>query len=233
MDLGDWTLPKVKNESLSETSEAARVVWPPILSSDCSTWLATRKAKSDSKEKLEDSLNQWLVSSSPLQSGKTDYVAAIREGVEKSMEVFTEYLRESTPDSRESFATDLILEDKYSEKVREDDVLNPWLVPATSDSFIKGVDKIANDLEDVTISIPPSTSTSLWLSDCIDSGISRAESMISDAMSTLTMDTQEDGWSVWLSPEAQDFYAYDGVESEASIEIIDSINEDFEHMDEI
>lgn len=236
-----------KNESLalSSTPESARdswVVWPPILSSDCSTWLATRKAKSVCKEARDDSLNQWLVPSNPPQSGTTDYVAAIREGLEKSMDAFAEYLRESTPPSSESSTT------AESHETVEDDGSNPWLVPSTSRRTSRDVvDKISSYLRDAHIEneldatsnspIPPTASPGLWLgmSDCIGTKIgsrSRAESIISDAMSTITMETEEDspneGWSVWLSTESQDLYAFDGVESEASIEIID-----FENMDEI
>merc|ERR1711890_76591 len=104
--------------------------------------------------------------------------------------------------------------------------LNPWLVSSTSPSspiqtIVEGVNKFLVELNlennstapaRTSCTAPARTSSSFddqtgpWLS-MSDSG--RAESIISEAMST------------WLVAETQDVYTFDGVESEASIEIID------------
>lgn len=58
-----------------------RVVWPAILSSDCSTWLSTRKAESDKKqtEKENSRENPWLASGAELSA--TDLATSVREGL--------------------------------------------------------------------------------------------------------------------------------------------------------
>jgi len=276
MDLGEWTITKPKNERLLDTVEteaAGWVVWPPILSSDCnSTWLATRKAKAEEKEKRDESLSQWLVQSAPEDTHKIDYVAAIREGFEKSMDAFANCLRESIKVDVESEDKSIICLNPWlvssstataaervvspdSTKTGEevDKHLNPWLVSSTPPSspiqtIVEGVNKFLVELNlennstapaRTSSTAPARTSSSFddqtgpWLS-MSDSG--RAESIISEAMSNMKMDTEEDAskaaLSTWLVAETQDVYTFDGVESEASIEIIDPTL-DFETMDEI
>jgi len=58
-----------------------RVVWPAILSSDCSTWLSTRKAESDKKqtEKENSRENPWLATGAELSA--TDLATSVREGL--------------------------------------------------------------------------------------------------------------------------------------------------------
>jgi len=268
MDLGEWTMAKPQNERLLDTveTEAGWVVWPPILSSDCnSTWLATRKAKAEEKEKKDDSLSQWLVQSTTEDTHKIDYVAAIREGFEKSMDAFANCLQEaikvhvesedkpnirlnpwlvSSPSSTAMAAERVVSPDSTKPGEKVDDHLNPWLVSSTSSSLgqtvVEGVNKFLVELNLENNSTAPARTSSsfddqtgLWLS-MSDSG--RAESIISEAMSNMKMDTEEDAskavLSTWLATDTQDVYTFDGVESEASIEIIDPTF-DFETMDEI
>jgi len=58
-----------------------RVVWPAILSSDCSTWLSTRKAESDKKqtEKENSKENPWLATGG--EKSATDLASSVREGL--------------------------------------------------------------------------------------------------------------------------------------------------------
>lgn len=272
---GEWTLGKDENERLSSLPDSSSwVVWPPILSSDCtSTWLATRKAKVE--EKRHESLSKWLVpSSTEGETNKVDYVAAIREGVEKSMDAFANCLRESIEVDVEkkeqsnhhlnswlvassSSSSSSPVAKEIMEQVnpwltapgsgqtgeKKDPHLNPWLVSPSSSSsssssaVVEGVNKflveLSLDNNTSARSITPSRQdgkNGAWLS-MSDSG--RAESVISDAMK---MDTEDDEpksiLSEWLAVEPRDVYTYDGVESEASIEIIDQTF-DFETMEEI
>merc|ERR1711970_1346765 len=57
------------------------VVWPKILSSDCSTWLSTRKAESDKKqsEKEKEKDNPWLIKDGEISS--VDLANNVREGL--------------------------------------------------------------------------------------------------------------------------------------------------------
>merc|ERR1711971_790896 len=270
---GEWTLGKAENERLSNLpTSSSWVVWPPILSSDCtSTWLATRKAKAEEKEKRDDSLRKWLVPySTEAETNKVDYVAAIREGVEKSMDAFANCLRESIQvdveqeeESNKHLNSWLVASSSSSPVAKEiieqispwltapgsgqtgvkkDPHLDPWLVSPSpssspSSSVVEGVNKFLVELSlDNNTSARSSTSSrqdaknGVWLS-MSDSG--RAESVISDAMK---MDTEDDELkpilSEWLAVESRDVYTYDGVDSEASIEIIDQTF-DFETMEEI
>jgi len=58
-----------------------RVLWPAILSSDCSTWLSTRKAESDKKqtEKENSRENPWLATGGEILA--TDLASSVREGL--------------------------------------------------------------------------------------------------------------------------------------------------------
>ena len=63
-----------------ETSKI-RVEWPTILSSDCSTWLSTRKAESEKKqaEKEKEEENPWLVKGD--EKSAIDLASSVREGL--------------------------------------------------------------------------------------------------------------------------------------------------------
>merc|ERR1712106_1022799 len=58
-----------------------RVEWPTILSSDCSTWLSTRKAESDKKqsEKEKPDDNPWLVKGGAMSA--VDLASTVRVGL--------------------------------------------------------------------------------------------------------------------------------------------------------
>eukprot|EP00090_Calanus_glacialis_P045371 TRINITY_DN8384_c0_g1_i4.p1 TRINITY_DN8384_c0_g1~~TRINITY_DN8384_c0_g1_i4.p1 ORF type:complete len:332 (-),score=128.96 TRINITY_DN8384_c0_g1_i4:199-1194(-) len=58
-----------------------RVEWPTILSSDCSTWLSSRKAESEKKqaEKEKDEENPWLVKGG--EKSAIDLARTVREGL--------------------------------------------------------------------------------------------------------------------------------------------------------
>jgi len=57
------------------------VVWPKILSSDCSTWLSTRKAESDKKqsEKEKEKDNPWLIKDGEISA--VNLANNVREGL--------------------------------------------------------------------------------------------------------------------------------------------------------
>merc|ERR1711890_19968 len=171
---------KPKNERLLDTveTEAGWVVWPPILSSDCnSTWLATRKAKAEEKEKRDESLSKWLVQSKPEDSHKIDV-----ESEDKPIIGLNPWLV-SSPSSERVVSPDST---KTGEEVEKH--LNPWLVSSTSPSspiqtIVEGVNKFLVELNlENNSTAPARTSSSFddqtgpWLS-MSDSG--RAESIIS------------------------------------------------------
>merc|ERR1711915_425964 len=75
----------IRMPSVSIETKKIRVEWPTILSSDCSTWLSTRKAeankKQQEKEKAEE--NKWLVQAE-VQGGQksaVDLARSVREGL--------------------------------------------------------------------------------------------------------------------------------------------------------
>eukprot|EP00091_Calanus_sinicus_P017214 TRINITY_DN370_c0_g1_i12.p1 TRINITY_DN370_c0_g1~~TRINITY_DN370_c0_g1_i12.p1 ORF type:complete len:219 (-),score=58.93 TRINITY_DN370_c0_g1_i12:14-670(-) len=72
--------PHMSRMATPETSKI-RVEWPTILSSDCSTWLSTRKAESEKKqaEKQKDEENPWLVKGG--QKSAIDLASTVREGL--------------------------------------------------------------------------------------------------------------------------------------------------------
>jgi len=69
------------HRSVTPEPQKIRVVWPAILSSDCSTWLSTRKAESDKKqtEKENTKPNPWLVAEEDLAA--TNLASSVREGL--------------------------------------------------------------------------------------------------------------------------------------------------------
>eukprot|EP00092_Neocalanus_flemingeri_P014581 GFUD01015731.1.p1 GENE.GFUD01015731.1~~GFUD01015731.1.p1 ORF type:complete len:395 (+),score=151.07 GFUD01015731.1:116-1300(+) len=83
------------NMKRSTTPTKIRVEWPTILSSDCSTWLSTRKAESDKKkddrEKADD--NPWLVKGGTMSAvdlANTVRVGLLRAGSVQAMETSPE-----------------------------------------------------------------------------------------------------------------------------------------------
>merc|ERR1712002_1160353 len=72
--------PSVYRNAASDEGKI-RVVWPTILSSDCSTWLSTRKAESDKKqaEKETTRSNPWLVRGG--EDSSVDLARQVREGL--------------------------------------------------------------------------------------------------------------------------------------------------------
>eukprot|EP00092_Neocalanus_flemingeri_P029023 GFUD01031508.1.p1 GENE.GFUD01031508.1~~GFUD01031508.1.p1 ORF type:complete len:459 (+),score=173.92 GFUD01031508.1:95-1471(+) len=85
------------NMKRSTTPTKIRVEWPTILSSDCSTWLSTRKAESDKKkddrEKADD--NPWLVKGGTMSAvdlANTVRVGLLRAGSVQAMETSPEKL---------------------------------------------------------------------------------------------------------------------------------------------
>merc|ERR1711892_1260700 len=72
--------PTMNRMATPETGKI-RVEWPTILSSDCSTWLSTRKAESDKKhtENENTEVNPWLVKGG--QKSAIDLASSVREGL--------------------------------------------------------------------------------------------------------------------------------------------------------
>merc|ERR1712106_413840 len=72
--------PDMNRIAIQETKKI-HVEWPTILSSDCSTWLSTRKAESDKKqsekEKTDD--NPWLVKGGAMSA--VDLASTVRVGL--------------------------------------------------------------------------------------------------------------------------------------------------------
>merc|ERR1712106_305109 len=72
--------PNMNRIAIQETKKI-HVEWPTILSSDCSTWLSTRKAESDKKqsekEKTDD--NPWLVKGGAMSA--VDLASTVRVGL--------------------------------------------------------------------------------------------------------------------------------------------------------
>merc|ERR1712106_1154359 len=72
--------PTMNRMATPETGKI-RVEWPTILSSDCSTWLSTRKAESDKKHADNENTeaNPWLVKGG--QKSAIDLASSVREGL--------------------------------------------------------------------------------------------------------------------------------------------------------
>jgi len=88
------------HRSVTPEPQKIRVVWPAILSSDCSTWLSTRKAESDKKqtEKENTKPNPWLVAGEDL--GATNLASSVREGLLRAGNMETSATLTDTKESR-------------------------------------------------------------------------------------------------------------------------------------
>merc|ERR1711942_114597 len=86
--------------STTPEPQKIRVVWPAILSSDCSTWLSTRKAESDKKqtEKENTKPNPWLVAGEDLAA--TNLASSVREGLLRAGNMETSATLTDTKESR-------------------------------------------------------------------------------------------------------------------------------------
>merc|ERR1711942_409473 len=91
------------HRSVTPEPQKIRVVWPAIFSSDCSTWLSTRKAESDKKqtEKENTKPNPWLVTGE--DQAATNLASSVREGLLQAgnMETDTKESRVPLPISEE------------------------------------------------------------------------------------------------------------------------------------
>jgi len=89
------------HRSVTPEPQKIRVVWPAILSSDCSTWLSTRKAESDKKqtEKENTKPNPWLVAEEDLAA--TNLASSVREGLLRAGNMETMESRVPLPISEE------------------------------------------------------------------------------------------------------------------------------------
>jgi len=103
-----------------------RVVWPAILSSDCSTWLSTRKAESDKKqtEKENSRENPWLATGAELSA--TDLATSVREGLLRATAMPT---NNTLP---EETRVPLPISEDVGDKAKEDVVMDdePTSLPA-------------------------------------------------------------------------------------------------------
>merc|ERR1712142_979645 len=89
------------HRSATPEPQKIRVVWPAILSSDCSTWLSTRKAESDKKqtEKENTKPNPWLVTGGHLAAN--NLASSVREGLIRAGNMETMESRVPLPISEE------------------------------------------------------------------------------------------------------------------------------------
>merc|ERR1712142_1119225 len=89
------------HRSATPEPQKIRVVWPAILSSDCSTWLSTRKAESDKKqtEKENTKPNPWLVTGGDLAAN--NLASSVREGLIRAGNMETMESRVPLPISEE------------------------------------------------------------------------------------------------------------------------------------
>merc|ERR1712025_1478435 len=87
------------HRSVTPEPQKIRVVWPAILSSDCSTWLSTRKAESDKKqtEKENTKPNPWLVTR---DLAATNLASSVREGLLRAGNMETSTTLTDTKESR-------------------------------------------------------------------------------------------------------------------------------------
>merc|ERR1712142_240332 len=86
------------HRSATPEPQKIRVLWPAIFSSDCSTWLSTRKAESDKKqtEKENTKPNPWLVT-----GGANNLASSVREGLIRAGNMETMESRVPLPISEE------------------------------------------------------------------------------------------------------------------------------------
>merc|ERR1712151_846269 len=89
------------HRSATPEPQKIRVVWPAILSSDCSTWLSTRKAESDKKqtEKEKTKPNPWLVTREDLAAN--NLASSVKEGLIRAGSMETMESRVPLPISEE------------------------------------------------------------------------------------------------------------------------------------
>merc|ERR1712142_45470 len=89
------------HRSATPEPQKIRVVWPAIFSSDCSTWLSTRKAESDKKqtEKENTKPNPWLVTGGDLAAN--NLASSVREGLIRAGNMETMESRVPLPISEE------------------------------------------------------------------------------------------------------------------------------------
>jgi len=89
------------HRSATPEPQKIRVLWPAILSSDCSTWLSTRKAESDKKqtEKENTKPNPWLVKGEDLAAN--NLASSVREGLIRAGNMETMESRVPLPISEE------------------------------------------------------------------------------------------------------------------------------------
>merc|ERR1712142_106465 len=89
------------HRSATPEPQKIRVLWPAILSSNCSTWLSTRKAESDKKqtEKEKTKPNPWLVTGEDLAA--SNLASSVREGLIRAGNMETMESRVPLPISEE------------------------------------------------------------------------------------------------------------------------------------
>eukprot|EP00092_Neocalanus_flemingeri_P014582 GFUD01015732.1.p1 GENE.GFUD01015732.1~~GFUD01015732.1.p1 ORF type:complete len:331 (+),score=130.31 GFUD01015732.1:116-1108(+) len=102
------------NMKRSTTPTKIRVEWPTILSSDCSTWLSTRKAESDKKkddrEKADD--NPWLLKGGTMSA--VDLANTVRVGLLRAGSVQATETSQEKPETKEECRIPLPMPEEIS-----------------------------------------------------------------------------------------------------------------------